>query len=191
MPATNVEVGFVEGDDDLEQILVLQKRNLAFSTDGFVTIDHTLEMLRAFHAVMPSVVARHRGNVVGYALSMRREASALVPLLEPMFGRLDSLEILAGRRWYVMGQICIDDEWRGRGLLDKLYEEHRNRYAASFDWLVTEIAMRNPRSLRAHTRAGFVEIDRYVDDTDDWSVVGLCFSTSGPGILSQTWECNG
>jgi hypothetical protein len=173
MTATSIEIGVVEGDNDLEQILVLQKRNLAFSKDGFVTVRHTLDILRAFHAVMPSVVARHQGNVVGYALSMPRETSGLVPVLEPMFRRLETLAALVAQRWYVMGQVCVDEAWRGCGLFDKLYDEHRNRYAGQFDWLVTEIAMRNPRSLKAHARAGFVEIDRHLDDTDEWSVVGL------------------
>jgi len=178
MTATSIEIGCVEGDDDLEQILVLQKRNLTFSKDGFVTVHHTLDILRAFHAMMPSVVARHHGDVVGYALSMPREASGLVPILEPMFRRLDTLAVLAAQRWYVMGQVCVDEAWRGRGLFGKLYDEHRNRFAGQFDWLVTEIAMRNPRSLKAHARVGFVEIDRYVDDTDEWSVVGLRLSRS-------------
>jgi GNAT superfamily N-acetyltransferase len=170
---TGVEIGLARSDDDLEQILELQRRNRAFSEDGFVSIDHTLDILRAFHARMPSVVARRRGSVVGYALSMPREESARVPVLEPMFARLASMTLLAAQRWYVMGQVCVDEAWRGRGVFDGLYAEHRNRYAGQFDWLVTEIAMRNPRSSKAHARVGFVEIDRYLDDSDEWSVVGL------------------
>jgi GNAT superfamily N-acetyltransferase len=173
MTRTTICVDVVEGDADLEQILDLQKRNLAFSNDGFVTVHHTLDVLRVFHTTMPSVVARHGGDVIGYALSMPREASGLVPILDPMFERLDKLAVLAAKRWYVMGQICVDEAWRGRGIFDRLYDEHRNQYAARFDWLVTEIAMRNPRSLKAHARVGFVEIDRYRDASDEWSVVGL------------------
>lgn len=173
MSATNIEIDLVKDDGELEQILDLQRRNLAFSKDGFVTVRHSIDVLRALHDSMPGVVARHRGSVVGYALSMPREACTLVPVLEPMFRRLDSLAALAARRWYVMGQICIDQDWRARGLFDRLYCEHRSRYADRFEWLVTEIAMRNPRSRRAHARVGFVEIDHYHDDTNEWSVVGL------------------
>ena len=176
MTAPIVKTGLAQGDADLEQILALQKRNLTFSDDGFVTVANTLDILRAFHAVLPSVVARRDGDVVGYALSMPREARALVPIIQPMFARLDSLNVLAAQRWYVMGQVCVDEAWRGRGVFDALYEEHRRRYAGTFDWLVTEIAMRNPRSRKAHARVGFVEIDRYRDDTDEWSVVGLRLS---------------
>ncbi len=173
MRATDIDVGLVGGDGELEQILQLQRRNLDFSQDGFVTVRHTIGILRTFHAALPSVVARHDGNVIGYALSMPRDASRLVPVLEPMFLRLHALALLAAQRWYVMGQVCVDLDWRGRGLPDRLYAEHRRQFSSRFDWLVTEISSRNPRSQRAHARVGFVEIDHYRDATDEWSVVGM------------------
>jgi len=176
MAAANIEIDLVKGDGELEQILELQRRNLAFSKDGFVTVRHTFDILRTFHEAMPSVVARHDGNVIGYALAMPRDACELVPILEPMFIRLHSLAILAAQRWYVMGQICIDQNWRGCGLFDGLYSAHRNHFSSRFDWLVTEIAMRNPRSQRAHARVGFVEIDHYRDEKDEWSIVGMQFT---------------
>jgi len=58
-------------------------------------------------------------------------------------------------------------------LFDALYAEHRIRFGGEFDWLVTEISTRNPRSAKAHARAGFVEIDHFQDAIDAWSVVGL------------------
>ena len=168
-----MSVGLVQSAGDLEQILALQRANLVATSDGFVTVRHTLEILEAMHATMPSVVARDDGGaIVGYALSMTQAIAPLLSILGPMFARLARLPTLAGRRWYVMGQVCVAEAWRGRGLFDALYAEHRAVYAPSFDCLVTEIATRNPRSLRAHARVGFVEIDRYRDETDEWSVVG-------------------
>jgi hypothetical protein len=41
--------------------------------------------------------------------------------------------------------------------------------------VVTEISARNPRSLRAHARVGFVELERFRDSTHDWVVVVLRF----------------
>jgi L-amino acid N-acyltransferase YncA len=169
-------VELLDDDRELEQILALQQENLAATGDGFVTVRHTLETLRAMHAQLPSVVARdERGAVVGYALSMAREAQGLLPILAPMFARLDGLGALAGKRWYVMGQVCVAKAFRGQGVFDALYRGHRERYAGRFDALVTEIATRNGRSMRAHQRVGFTEIDRYRDATDAWSVVGWDF----------------
>ena len=169
-------------DDDLAAILALQRANLERAVDGdearaqgFVTVEHTLEILRAMHAMAPSLVARNRvdgaEHVVGYALVMPREARALLPILAPMFARLEALPALTSLRWYVMGQICVAKSHRGRGLVDALYAAHRERYADRYDACVTEIAVRNERSMRAHERVGFRVIDRYRDDTDDWAVV--------------------
>jgi len=173
MNSTDIHIGLADSERDLEQILALQQLNLKFSRDGFVTVNHTINILRTFHKMMPSVVAKHQAKVVGYALSMPRETNLLVPVLQPMFERLDSLPILRNQRWYAMGQVCVDHAWRGVGVFDRLYAMHRECFADQFDWLVTEIAQRNPRSLNAHARIGFVEIDHYADQTDEWSVVGL------------------
>jgi len=173
MSVANIKVDLVKDESELEQILQLQRRNLTYTEDGFVTVRHTLDILRSFHAAMPSVVAKQDDTVIGYAISMPRDASKLVPVLEPMFRRLDGLAVLENRRWYVMGQVCIDQDWRGCGVFDGLYLEHRRRFSGRFQWLVTEISMRNRRSQRAHQRVGFIEIDHYRDPQDEWSVVGL------------------
>ena len=162
----------VESGRDLEQILVLQRRNREPTADGFVTVPHTPEILQAMHALMPSLIVRDgAGGIAGYALAMAREAESMLPILAPMFARLDTLDALRDRRWYVMGQVCVDEAWRGRGVFDALYAGHRASYGGAFDVLVTEIATRNGRSIRAHARVGFAEIDRYRDATDEWSVV--------------------
>ncbi len=162
----------VGGDRDLELILALQRRNREPTVDGFVTVPHTLPILQAMHGLMPSLIVRgEEGGLAGYALAMAREAQSLLPILAPMFARLEGLAALRGERWYVMGQVCVDAAWRGRGVFDALYAGHRTWYGGGFDVLVTEIATRNGRSIRAHARAGFEEIDRYRDATDEWSVV--------------------
>jgi hypothetical protein len=116
---------------------------------------------------------------------MPREACDLVPVLVPMFQRLDTLPALKEQSWYVMGQVCVAEQWRGHGLFDRMYAEHHRHFASRFDWLITEIAMRNPRSLKAHARVGFVEMDRFCDATDEWSVVGLAISPDIKNALNR------
>jgi GNAT superfamily N-acetyltransferase len=165
-------VGLVESDRDLEGILALQRANREVTADGFVTVQHTLEILRSFHAIAPSIVARDAEVVVGYALVMPRECRALAPVLEPMFQMIERL-VPPEVRWYVMGQIAVAESHRGSGVFDAMYAEHRARYRGRFDRVITEVAMRNPRSLRAHERVGFTTIARYQDETDDWAIIQL------------------
>ena len=122
------------------------------------------------HALAPSIVAREGANLAGYALVMPVQCRSLIPILEPMFQRLESLGML-GQRFYVMGQICVGKPWRGKGVFDLLYQAHRRHLRATFDCSVTEVATRNTRSMRAHQRVGFTVIDRYRDATDEWALL--------------------
>lgn len=169
-----IEAGPVAGDGELEQILDLQRRNLARSLSerevveqGFVTVEHTLDVLRRMHALIPSIVARDGAELAGYALVMPVECQSFIPMLEPMFQRLEALG-LNRRRFYVMGQICVARSYRGQGVFDLLYLAHREHLRGRFDSVVTEVATRNSRSLRAHQRVGFEELERYRDATDEW-----------------------
>jgi ribosomal protein S18 acetylase RimI-like enzyme len=170
-------VGLAGSDRDLEGVLALQRASRAPTQDGFVTVEHTLDILRAMHAGAPSVVARDpHGAVVGYAIVMTQEARALLPILEPMFALVERLPpgALSARpdaRWYVMGQVAVAPAYRGSGVFDALYAEHRARYRERFDLVVTEVATRNTRSMRAHQRVGFRTVTTYRDATDEWALI--------------------
>ncbi len=177
-----VSAGLVQSVATLEEILKLQQENLAAQLSvaeareqGFVTVKHTLDVLRTMHDVLPSVVAMEERHLVGYALSMARECRPLIPVLEPMFQVLDWLTVdrrpLANRPYYVMGQVCVAKAHRGRGVLEALYAAHRNAYASKFELLITEISVRNVRSMKAHARMGFRDIHRYEDGAESWVVV--------------------
>ena len=166
----------VRDEGDLLRILALQQANLArhlapdeVVSQGFVTVEHTLDVLRRMQALAPSVVAEEEdGALAGYALVMPVECRAFVPILEPMFSRLDALGV---EHLYVMGQICVARPFRGRGVFDLLYAGHRELLCDRFERVVTEVATRNTRSMRAHARVGFRELERYRDATDEWSLL--------------------
>ena len=103
---------------ELEQILALQRANLAVNVSldeaqaqGFVTAVHSLETLQQMHELAPSIVAPSDSELAGYALTMRVEARAVVPILEPMFELLETLSWhgrpLRDLPFYVMGQVCV------------------------------------------------------------------------------------
>jgi predicted GNAT superfamily acetyltransferase len=176
-------VGTVREPLELAQILDLQRANLAANVSaeqaqaqGFVTAVHSLEVLQRMHELAPSIVARAESQLAGYALSMRVEARKDVPILEPMFELLETLTFrgrpLRDTRFYVMGQVCVAQAFRGQGLFDALYLGHREHYQRRFELLVTEVSTRNGRSLRAHERVGFEPLHRYRDSVDEWVILG-------------------
>jgi len=169
-------------DRELEQILDLQQRNLEGTKhqqrnadDGFVTVRHDLSLLRAMNQQSPHIIATADACVVAYALIMRRRIAPRIPILAPLFERLESLSYrnrnLADQQYFVMGQICVAKAFRGQGICSGLYRTMAAKYSDSFDCVVTEIASRNGRSLTAHRKVGFRTLDHYTDETDTWDIV--------------------
>jgi Acetyltransferase (GNAT) family len=169
--------------EELQQILKLQQENLIphldeteMQSQGFVTLRHNLKILEQMHSLAPTVIIKEDEKVVAYALTMLQECRRLMPDLEPMFSLLDKLswnnKPLIEYSFYVMGQVCIDKQYRGRGLFDELYSHHKKIYQPQFDLFITEIATRNHRSIRAHERVGFKTIHTHRDELDEWAVVG-------------------
>jgi len=172
---------------DLEQILALQEKNLVASisaetraSQGFVTVKHTLPLLTEMNEAAPQIIAKAENKVVGYALVMLKEFQDKVPVLKPMFTMLSTLQYLgqlqADCRYYVMGQICVDEAFRGQGIFDGLYQKHKEVYSPVFDVCITEISSSNTRSLKAHHRVGFKTIHTFKDMTDNWEIVSWDWS---------------
>lgn len=179
----------VSTSEEVSQILDLQEKNLAASlsaetmaSQGYVTVRHDPAVLQRMNEAAPAVIAKDGEQVVGYALVMPREFAPEVPILEPMFEMLNTLSwknqsLKDNPRWFVMGQICVAEDYRGMGIFDGLYLKMREVYRSHYDFTVTEVAERNTRSMRAHERVGFQTLHSYPDETtgEVWRVIVLEF----------------
>ena len=181
-------------DQHLEEILALQRRYHARavsaevqSREGFEFAEHTLPLLRRMAAESPQAIAVSEGHVVGYCLSLPLSLQTEVPSLAPMFEQFRQCvyrgKPLSAYRFVVGGQVCVDREHRGKGLLARLYEQLRVSSGPDFDLCVTEIATRNRVSVRAHERMGFEIISTYSDPREEWVIVA--WDLSRPAILGQ------
>ncbi|RYZ81057.1 MAG: GNAT family N-acetyltransferase, partial [Moraxellaceae bacterium] len=158
--------GLIESTADLQQVLALQavnlKQNLSATekdAEGFVTMQFSLDMLERLHAVAPTVVVRDADRIIGYAIVLLTEGRKAYPDLDTMFDHLEALEWrhrpLTSYKYYVMGQICVDKNYRGQQVVKMLYNKHRDLYQQAYDCIVTEISTSNHRSFRAHEKIGF------------------------------------
>lgn len=172
----------VSQKEELLQILVVQAQNhasqLAAETQGqkgFVTVRHSYEQLQQLQAKAPQVIATAKGEVVAYALVMLQECKDLIPVLVPMFQTFDQVSYkekpLSALNYYVMGQICVRDDFKRQGLFGQLYQKHKEVYAPQFDYCVTEVSSSNIPSLRAHEKVGFKTIHTFRDATDQWHIM--------------------
>jgi GNAT superfamily N-acetyltransferase len=169
-------------DEQFEQILALQRRYHTKTlppevqaVEGFVFAEHSVPLLRRMAALSPQAIAVSEGKVVGYCLSLPLPLQAEVPALATMFEEFARCiyrgKPLSAWRYVVGGQVCVDREYRGQGLLARLYRQIRDAVGPGWDVCVTEIAVRNQVSIRAHLKMGFEIIARYTDPREEWVVV--------------------
>ena len=168
---------------DLEAILRLQKDNLrrglteeVIQSQGFVTVEHSLDQLKKLNDIEKHLIAKDGDKVIGYVLAMTEESKYEIPMLIPMFDFFSKLtyldKLISDHHFIVVGQVCIDKEYRGQGIFDKCYQEYKKDYKGKYDFAITDIASSNTRSLKAHKRIGFKEIHTYQGhDNVEWVIV--------------------
>ncbi|KAJ3320118.1 hypothetical protein HDV06_005683 [Boothiomyces sp. JEL0866] len=146
----------------LSQILHLSKINnknnltLEQQSEGFTTAEYSLEFMQKLHAETPAVVALDNDQVVGYVIAVPKHLAAHHPLLEDMVNQIDQNEYkpFKSMEYIVVGQLCVAKDYRGMGLVPRMYTQLKNEYQR-FDCAVTDIDQRNIRSKKAHLKSGW------------------------------------
>ena len=163
--------------DELEQIRTLQLQNSSQNItseeklqEGFVTVQHTVALLEQMNTACAHIIAKDEEKVVGFALVMLSSFRNEIEVLLPMFERIDSL-IPAGKSYVIMGQVCVDKNYRKQGIFRGLYDFYRTQLQQEFDFLITEVAAINQRSMNAHESIGFKTIDSYDEDGIVWNIM--------------------
>ncbi|MDP1815008.1 MAG: GNAT family N-acetyltransferase [Leadbetterella sp.] len=176
-------------DESIRQILNLQKRNLKKhlsdaekESQGFVTAEHTFEQLKNINDAEPSVVITDNGIVVAYAIAMLESAAKDMPVFDELFSTVASLTYknlpMTSYKYIFVGQLCIDKNYRGQGLVEKLYAFYKEELKPKYDFAVTDISEHNPRSLKAHQKSGFEIIHSFFDTftASNWNIVVMDFA---------------
>ena len=183
-----ISITTVQSDADVQGILTLQQANLRKNVSidvqvdqGFVTVEHDPQVLIRMNQAAPSVIAKDSDTVVGYALTMLPEFGTDVPELLPLFSLINTLTYqekpLQDYSWYVMGQVCVGEGYRGQRVFDRMFQHHHEVYSDRYQLLITDISANNVRSLRAHARVGFETLHEFYDPIigETWVVVSWDF----------------
>lgn len=163
--------------EELIQIRTLQFQNISTSItseeklqEGFVTVQHSLELLEQMNTACAHIIAREDQKVVGYALVMLPKFKNEIKILIPMFDRIDAL-LPINKSYVIMGQICVDKNYRRQGIFRQLYLYYKGELQKQFDFLITEVAAINHRSINAHLSVGFKTIEIYEDKGILWHIM--------------------
>lgn len=171
-----------ESTEDLLGILGLQQVNLLqnlnqkeIEQEGFVRVHHRLDDLQKLQDQVPHIIAVQDGKIIAYVLTMTAASRDEIPMLIPMFRQFEHLTFknkkISSYSYLVVGQVCVDKAHRGKGLFTQIYQAYRNKYNRQFDFAITEISLKNARSLKAHLNIGFQIIHQFKDDYEDWAIV--------------------
>ena len=180
-----VSIGIVESEEDVLAIKALQYDNLRHNvsiekqkSDGFVTNEYDVEFLRKINRTAPSIIAKDStSKLIGYALTILPENASDSPAINDLVSLINQTEYKGKStktyKYYIMGQVCIADGFRGERIFDRMYDKHRELYGNSYDLLITDISEKNVRSFRAHLRVGFEVLHSYKGHLTDeiWHVV--------------------
>lgn len=177
----------ISTNEELEQILAIQQENHPsqlsedkLKNSGFVTLLHTLDLLQEMNQIAPHIIAKVNDEVVGYALSMDPQLKNKIPILYPMFKMMDKVHYrnkkLTDWSYYVMGQICVKDGFKRKGIFSKMYHKHKEVFQDKYDLCITEVATRNIPSIKAHEKVGFKTVYEYQDTTDKWNIIAWDWS---------------
>ena len=179
MQHNNITYCIASSDAELHQILKLQKRNLPNSIsiqekqiEGFVTVDHTFDILKEMNDFCPHIIAKYEDKVVGYTLCMHPKFANKIEVLKPMFEEIKAV-VSKKIKFIIMGQVCIDKNYRKMGVFRGLYHHMKNELQSDFDVIITEVDAENTRSLNAHIAVGFEVLKEYKADNKDWVIVHL------------------
>lgn len=153
-------------EEELQAIIDLQAQNLSRNIsqeeadkEGFVTLSHTLPILKAMNHPYPHSIAMNGNELVGYALVSELHHFSHFPEMKPALDIMNEVVYKSAKlersNFFFMGQICVAKDNRGQGVLKGLYEHQREHLSSIFDYNVTIISSKNQRSLRAHLKVGF------------------------------------
>ena len=182
-----IKISQVTSVNEIVAIKILQEENLKknisedeAACEGFVSAEYTLDFLKHINKIIPSIIAMNGSELVGYSLIITRESGDVHDLLNDLIQSIDTVSykgsLLSNRRYVLGGQLCIKKGYRGRGLPQRLYAALKEATHKEFDMCVTDVAQSNPRSLKAHLRAGFQVVDAKTYGGLHWDIVLLDYN---------------
>jgi len=155
--------------EDIEKVLELHFKYQIDSIkeedkkDGFITTAFTKEQLIDLITLEEGLfIAVEDEKILAYVMSASWHFWSRWPMFAFMIEDLGNLEYLGQKlsvhNSYQYGPVCVDKEFRGRGILERLFDFARENMAKKYPILVTFINKINPRSFEVHTKKIKLEV---------------------------------
>jgi len=123
----------------------------------------------------PHIIAKSGSKVIGYALCMLKDFKESIEVLKPMFQQIDKC-LNKNKTYLVMGQICVEKAFRKQGIFRGMYTFMKQEMASKYDMIITEVDVKNTRSLNAHYAVGFKLLHSYNSNQQNWALISWDWS---------------
>ncbi len=146
---------------DIPQVLALHKKyqintiNENDKQDGFITTDFSMTQLEKLILDEKGLfIARLDSQVIAYAMSASWMYWSQWPIFCEMIKQLDNIYLLQTQltlsNSYQYGPVCVDKDYRGTGVFEKIFNFALDNMSNRFLIMATFINNTNQRSLSAH-----------------------------------------
>lgn len=145
---------------DYPAILALQAQNVPehLSAErrrqGFIVSKMDEAQLAHINTELGILVADAEGQLAGFVCLTQAHMQPRPEVVDAMLAALDAQHFdnrpIQQQRYFLYGPVCLDQRWRGKGVLKKLFAAVKNHTRASFDLGILFIDDANPHSLAAH-----------------------------------------
>ncbi|BDD02916.1 GNAT family N-acetyltransferase [Aureibacter tunicatorum] len=173
-------------EEDLDQIINLQQTNLKRNVnlekrkkDGYVTLETSEDVLQDMIKNELVIGAYENDKLVAYLICLEKarldvNLDALTELQKISKQIKINGKQLNDTKYCALESICIDKEYRSKGILPKLYEYASKQLGPKYDYAIGFIDQKNPRSYHSHVeKLGFLTIGTFDDSINKatWNIV--------------------
>ena len=147
--------------EDADGVLALQELYLVSNLSeeekksGFVTTPFSIEQLTYVINNEGLFIAKDNGRVIAYIFAESWDFFSQYPIFKYMISMFPNLKFknfeINSTSSFQYGPICIDKKYRGKGLINLLFEFMRIHIVKKYPLSLTFINKTNAPSLKAHT----------------------------------------
>ncbi|WP_299397507.1 GNAT family acetyltransferase [uncultured Gelidibacter sp.] len=171
---------------DIDGVLALQERYLYSNLNklerqkGFVTTPFTTAQIEEIIQQNGIFIAENElGTLIGYAFAGSWRYFEQWEIFNYMVSRFPQLSFegkeITTSNSFQYGPVCIDEAYRGKGLLNQLFEEMRLEFVKNYPISITFINKVNVISEKAHTKKlGWQIIDEFEFNSKNY--IALAFN---------------
>lgn len=170
-------------EEDIPGIVALHTANLVVNLTevekqgGFVTTALTVDQIQTVIYQQGLFIAKNEGSIIGFIFAADWEFFKQWPIFEYMIQLFPSYSFkdfeITTTNSFQYGPICIDKNYRGKGIITELFEYMRIQMKGLYPLSLTFINKTNIPSFKAHTeKLAWEVIDEFQFNQNSYYVLG-------------------